>query len=459
MKPQILKKIQALVGKENVSQQMEDRICHSYDATKQSFLPEAVVKPITKEEISGILELANQESIPVYPYGAASGRSGGALPVKGGLVFDFIRMNRILEVNRENMMALVEPGVVITDLQKEVEKQGLFYPPDPASADFATIGGSVAECAGGLRCIKYGVTRDYVLALEVVLPTGKIIHTGRATLKSVTGYDLTRLMVGSEGTLGIFTRITLKLIPLPIHVATLGAFFKDIKEAYHLFNNILLSGILPRALEFMDQHSIRAVAQQQKSDVPAEAEVFVLIEIDGASAGGVKEEAVQVHRQLLQAQPLKLIKAEDENTRQELWDFRKAISSALFSVCARKVSEDICVARDKLLEMIRKIRQLEQEYHIPMAIFGHAGDGNLHVDLLIPDSLKDDEVKIEKAVKDILDETIKQGGTLSGEHGIGNVKADYLPLEIPRVELDLMKQIKHLVDPKGIMNPGKIFSL
>ncbi|MEK7448642.1 MAG: FAD-linked oxidase C-terminal domain-containing protein [Planctomycetota bacterium] len=458
----IIVQIKQIVGPEYVLQTPEDRLAHSYDASKRTALPDLVVKPGTVEEISALMRLASEYNIPVIPRGAASSVTGGAVPVNGGIVIDTARLNRIIEINQEDLRAVLEPGVVVAEFQKKVESIGLFYPPDPASAEFCTIGGNVAECAGGLRCIKYGVTRDYVLGLEIVLPNGQIIHTGSYSLKSVTGYDLTRLFVGSEGTLGIFTKIIVRLIPKPQKVETILSFFADTAQALKITTQIMELGILPRALEFMDESSIRAVQNYKKFDLPRldrglpdGTRSLLLVEIDG-SESEVAAQAEQIHDFLNQAGAIRTTRARDSAEAQHLWSLRKSISPALYSITARKTSEDISVPRSQLVPILNVIREIENKYHIPMATFGHAGDGNLHVNFLV--STQEHEQHLSEAVKNLFEETIKLNGTLSGEHGIGLTKSAYLNLEIAPAELALMKAIKKLIDPKGIMNPGKIFT-
>jgi glycolate oxidase len=466
----IYQSFKAMVGPGRVSQAPEDLVVASYDASKNLARPEMVVKPLTATEVSRIIRLAYENNIPVYPRGAASGMTGGTLALKGGIALDTSLMNRILEINPEDMIAMVEPGVVVADFQKQVETHGLFYPPDPASAEFSTMGGNVAECAGGVRCIKYGVTRDYVLGLEVVLPNGEIIHTGSHTLKSVTGYDLTRLLVGSEGTLGVFTRITVRLVPLPEKVETLVAFFTNLHEVWQFSRWLAQERIWPRALEVMDETCLRAIRNYQPEfEITPSARTMLLIEVDGGQAETTLL-GQKIHTQLEAMGALQTIRANDaaQASRclrirdapyhnigaQYLWSIRKAISPALYSIAPKKISEDICVPRSKILKILEIIKELESKYLIPVAIFGHLGDGNLHVHFLIFTPRQ--ETNLDGALEALFRETVRLGGTLSGEHGIGITKSKYLPLEVRAGELKLMQQLKTLLDPKGIMNPGKI---
>jgi len=433
----------------------EDLAAASYDASKRAAKPDVVIKPLTTEEVSAILKLAHEHSVPVYARGAASGVTGGAVPTKGGIVLDFSRMNRVIQINKQNLTAVVEPGVIVSDFQVSVEKKGLFYPPDPASAEFCTIGGNIAECAGGLRCVKYGVTRDYVIGLEVVLANGSIIHTGSHTLKCVTGYDLTRLFVGSEGTLGIFTKITLRLIPKPEHRETLIAFYPNADTAINAGESILSANILPTALEFVDETSTRAVQNYYKDfTLPAGTKAFLIVELDGPKTDTIRlSEQVQI---LLERKSIKVIRAKDSKEAKTLWAVRKAISPSLYSITAQKINEDISLPLDQVKPMLEINKKLEGKYGIPIATFGHLGDGNLHINLLV--SVGGQENVVPEAVKELFTEAIKLGGTLSGEHGIGLTKSPYLALEIPEREMEIMKQLKTIFDPKGILNPGKIFA-
>jgi len=446
-----------LIGKENVLYTLEDRICYAYDGTKQKHIPDVVVRPHSTRHVSDILRFANEQKIPVYPRGAGSGLTGGAVPVQGGIVLDFTQMNTIVEIVPEDLTATVEPGVVTQILQNEVAKYKLFYPPDPASAAFSTIGGNVAECSGGITGLKYGVTRDYILSLEVVLADGSVIHTGRKTLKSVTGYDLTRLFVGSEGTLGVFTQITVKLLPLPEKIETLLVFFAAPQDAVRTASQIISNNLLPRALEFIDKSSIDCIkGYKQEIQIPDEANALLLIDIDGKEAS-VKTETSLVEKIAVENKPLRVITAKTPEERDTLWEVRRVISPALYNIAPFKINEDICVPRSRILEALNRIAEIHKRYpSLKIANFGHIGDGNIHVNIMHEDGNKQ-RTLAEKMIEEILRTTIELGGTISGEHGIGNVKSAFLPLEIPPQELQIMKDIKHLLDPKGILNPGKMF--
>ncbi len=457
MDKKIYEKLERIVGSESISDKDIDRICHSYDATKQRSLPDVVIKPSSAKEISEILKLANEYLIPVYPRGAATGLTGGAVPVYGGIALDMTRMNKIIEIDSANLIATVEPGVIIADFQNEVEKCGLLYPPDPASNKFATMGGSVAECSGGLRGMKYGVTKDYVLALEVVLPTGEIINTGSKTLKSVTGYDLTKLFVGSEGTLGIFTKIVVKLIPPPESIETVRAYFRSIVDSANTVSSIIAEKIVPRTLEFVDEECIRAVGVYTGFKVSEGTKAMLLIETDG-SIETAEKDALKIIELCKNNNAFEVERAKTEKEKDSLWDVRRLISPALYAISKGKINEDICVPRSNLAKMLESLNNISNKYGLKIANFGHAGDGNIHVNILVDPNNEDELHRAESAVEDIFKEVIRLDGTLSGEHGIGNTKSKYLSIEIGERELKLMKDIKKLFDPNGILNPGKIFS-
>ena len=453
---ELFRKFEKIVGEEYISNAEVARVCHAYDATKQRALPDVVIRPNSAQEVSQILQLANERRIPVYPVGAASGMTGGAVPLHGGISLNMNRINRIIEIDEANMNGTVEPGVIVADFQNEVEKLGLFYPPDPASNTFSTMGGSVAECSGGLRGVKYGVTKDYVIALEVVLPTGEIIHTGSKALKSVTGYDLTKLFIGSEGTLGIFTKIVVKLIPLPEKIETLLAPFRSITDATDAVSSIIASKIVPRALEFIDEEAIKAVGRYTGSDSIKETKAMLLIEVDG-SPETVHRDALRIMDICKNNKAFSVRKAETEEEVNDLWSVRRSISPALYTIGKKKINQDICVPRSNLTQMLNKISKISIKHGVTIVNFGHAGDGNIHINILIDPSVPEEMRRAEDAVGDIFKETVNLGGTLSGEHGIGNTKSKYLSLEVKPRELKLMKDIKNLFDPNGILNPGKIF--
>jgi glycolate oxidase len=453
LKPSVVKELKNIVGPAYLSTLPEDMVAYSYDATQREVLPWAVARPASAEEVSEILMLANRDLFPVVPRGAGTGMSGGSVPVHGGLVLSFERMNRILEIDGENLVAVVEPGVITGDLQREVEARGLFYPPDPASNQFCTIGGNVAECAGGLRAVKYGVTKDYVLGLEVVLPTGEIIRTGARTAKSVAGYDLTKLIVGSEGTLGVATTIILRLLPLPESVRTISGFFSTVESAASAVAKIMAGRIVPRALEFVDRHALRAVENYLKEDIAGGAAAMLLVEVDGP-ADSTERESGRIAEIMAQAGASRVKKAETDAEREQLWKARRSISPALYTIKPNKINEDIVVPRSRVPDILREIEEIAQRYDLMIVNFGHAGDGNIHTNIMIDEA---DKPRAESAVEEIFGSALRMGGSISGEHGIGLSKAAYLPMEIGPAALAAMKHIKQALDPNNILNPGKIF--
>ena len=454
--PHIIKQLQEIVGNANVATDKADLICYSYDATQQQFLPEVVVHPASAGEISRIMQLANRERIPVFPRGAGSGFSGGSLPTGGGIVLTTERMDRILQIDEENLVAVVEPGVVTEQFQLAVEKVGLFYPPDPASLKFSTLGGNVAECAGGPRCVKYGVTKDYILGLEVVTPLGDIITTGGPTMKGVVGYDLTKLLCGSEGTLGIITRIVIKLLPLPEGKKTMLVLFDSIDGAARAVSSIIRHKIIPTTLEFMDGRTLDCVRQATGLQVPDAARAVLIIEVDGDREFLDK----QADRIAEIIRPLGVVETRIAATPAEsaaLWAIRRAVSPSLRKVNPDKFNEDICVPRSKVPEMIRKVDAISEKYGIPIVNFGHAGDGNIHVNVMIDKKVPGELEKAEKAIEEVFRGALELGGTMSGEHGVGIAKAPYIPLEITPQTAAYMKALKKALDPNNVLNPGKIF--
>ena len=441
---------------ERYSTDPEDLLAYGFDASGLTGTPAAVAWPGTTGEVVKLMLEARRTRAAIIPRGAGSGMTGGAvpagdiLPPAGVIILSFERMNRILEVDDVNLTVLVEPGVVNGRLQRELAEYGLFYPPDPASLEFCTIGGNVAENAGGPRALKYGVTRDYVLWLEAVLPDGELIHTGVQTPKGVVGYDLTRLLVGSEGTLAAITKIRLKVLPLPEDILTLLAVFGDVSAAGEAVSRIIASKIIPRTLEILDRDCMLAVENRSPVGLPSGAEALLLIELDGHPEA-IKAEADRVIEicRLLKAD---VTMAEDEDARDALWKARRGVSPALYQLCPHKISEDIVVPRGNIARMLAELKALAQKSGVPIATFGHAGDGNLHVNFL-PDEKKD----ITPVLRELFEKTLALGGTLSGEHGVGLTKKAFIGMEIKPAELGLMRRIKEVFDPDGILNPGKIF--
>ncbi len=454
--PAVIKEITRVVGKDNIFISLEERMCYGYDGTPDAFVPDLVARPGSTEEIQAIVRLANKHLFPIIPRGAGTGLSGGSLPVKNGVVLDLTRMNRILEIDEENLVAVTEPGVVTYALQQEVERRGLFYPPDPASLKTSTIGGNVAECAGGPRAFKYGVTRDYVLGLEVVTPWGDLVKTGGKTIKSVTGYDLTRLYTGSEGTLGIITKIYLRLIPKPQSIRTMMAIYPVLDDATRAVTLLVRRGIIPVTLELMDDRTIQCVENYLHLGLPVDAGAILIIEVDGAREL-IEEQSRQIVDLCREGGAREVRVAADEQERNEIWAARRAVSAAVVQIKPTKISEDISVPRSQIPNIARKLREIADRYGLNLVIFGHAGDGNLHPNILCDQRDPEEMERVEKAVGELFQAAVDLGGTLSGEHGIGTMKAPYLKLETGEAGYAVMLALKQALDPNNILNPGKIF--
>lgn len=452
----IIATLEKICGKEHVSTGKADLICYSYDATQKQFLPDAVVHPANTDEISRIMKLANENGFPVFPRGAGSGFTGGSLPVGGGVVMVLTRLDQILEIDDENLVATVEPGVVTEDFQKAVEKVGLFYPPDPASLKMSTLGGNVAECAGGPRCVKYGVTKDYIIGLEIVTPTGDVIKTGGPTMKGVVGYDLTKLICGSEGTLAVITKIIVKLLPKPEAKKTMLVLFDSIDGAAQAVSAIIRNKIIPTTLEFMDGRTIDCVRQATTLELSEKANAVLIIEVDG-DREFLDKQAAKIAEII---RPLGVVDTKIAETSEEseaLWQVRRSVSASLRRVNPDKFNEDICVPRSKVPEMIRKIDKISDKYGIPIVNFGHAGDGNIHVNVMIDSKIEGEQEKADRAIEEVFAGALELGGTMSGEHGVGIMKAPYLQMELANPAIDYMKTVKKALDPNNILNPGKIF--
>jgi len=452
----IIEKLKTIVGSENVSTDRQELICYGYDATQMEFLPDAVVYPGDAEEVSELLKIANDKMFSVFPRGAGSGFTGGALPRGGGVVLVTTRMNRILRIDTENLIAEVEPGVVTEEFQLAVEKLSLFYPPDPASLKFSTLGGNVAENAGGPRCVKYGVTRDFVMGLEVVLPTSEIIRTGGETYKGVVGYDLTRLLCGSEGTLGVITKIIFKLLPLPEAKKTMLTIFDSIDGAARAVSTIIGNKIIPTTLEFMDHATLTCVEKRFSLGIPDTGRAVLLIEVDG-DRELIEKQAARIQELI---KPLGLVEckvAKDAAEAEALWKVRRLVSPSLRDVNPTKYNEDIVVPRSKVPDVIRQIEKIQEKYDIPIVNFGHAGDGNIHVNVMIDKDIPGMEEKAHKAIEEVFQAALDLGGTMSGEHGVGLAKQPYIHLELKPAQVAAMQAIKKALDPNNILNPGKMF--
>lgn len=453
----VLKEVSNIVSHGHLITDEDAMAEYASDATKLEFMPDAVVFPGNTDEISRILRLATKMGFPVVPRGAGSGMSGGALAVNGGLVMAMSRLDRILTIDQENLIAKVEPGVITADLQEAVEKVELFYPPDPASLNISTIGGNVAECAGGLRAVKYGVTRDYVLGLTVVIPTGEIINTGVETMKGVAGYDVTRLLIGSEGTLAVIAGITLRLVPRPSARKTMAALFPDILSAVNTVVSIIKNKIVPTILEFMDRLCLDCVREEMGLSIPRGAGAMLLIEVDGDELL-VEKDAQSIREVCGRGGALKFEAAAGAKEADRLWEARRNVSPSLYKLRPHKINEDVVVPRSRLAELAAYLDELGEKHGLPIAAFGHAGDGNIHVNIMFDKENPREEENAGILIQALFRKVIRMGGTITGEHGIGITKAPYLGLEISQAGLQLMSRIKTAFDPKGILNPGKIFS-
>ncbi len=416
-------------------------------------LPDVLVQPKNHDEVVAIVKLCAKHNIPLTPRGGGTGKSGGAVPVRGGLVMGFERMNHILETDPKNLTARVEPGVILGDLQEQVDTLGLYYPPDPASLKWCTLGGNVAENAAGPSTLKYGTTRDYVLALQAVLANGDVVRTGKQTIKGVTGYDLTALLCGSEGTLAVITEITLKLLPKPQSTQTALLMFSTAQHASEAVTQILSGGILPRCIEFLDKISIEALRRLKTAPYTfaTNIEAALIIETDGDDPESV---LAILSRAASLAQATQTVVAQNEKQRRDIWQTRHLLSEATKKLHKHKVSEDIVVPRTRIPEMLSALYAFGEKYGLATCAFGHAGDGNLHAQIMFDDAR--DQPKVDALLEELFRLTIQMGGTLTGEHGIGVAKMRYLPLEQSAELIELQKRIKHAFDPNGILNPGKI---
>jgi glycolate oxidase len=455
---EIYEKLTEIIGEYYIFSDSETLEKYSRDETEDlSFLPEIVVKPRKTDEISLILKLANAYNIPVYTRGGGTGLSGGALPVYGGIVISMENFNRILSIDRKNFQVTVESGVITQVLQEQLEKEGLFYPVDPASRGSCFIGGNVAECSGGPRAAKYGVTRNYVLAMEFVTPEGEIINTGSKTIKNVTGYSLTQLLCGSEGTLGIITKITLKIISLPEFKKILLIAYPDVNKCISSVSELYLCGLNPAALEFLEKDAVKAAESQLSKVFPnSQAEAQLLIELDGDNPDVIDADIQKISEIAEKYSAYDIIVAEDAGKMEELWQLRRSVGEAVKSISVYK-EEDTVVPRANLPQLLSGVKSICNKFGIRCICYGHAGDGNLHVNIL-KENLSDDywNEYVNKAVKEIFELTVSLGGTISGEHGIGYSQKEFLPIALSKQEILLNKRIKAAFDPGNILNPGKI---
>jgi len=444
------------VGPGYLLTQPEDLTAYAFDATPLTQPPAAVVRPGSAAEVSAILELANREGIPVVPRGAGTNLSGGAVPVSHGILLVLNRLDRILEIDEANLTATLQAGVILADLHREVESRGLFYPPDPSSLRVATIGGTVAEGAGGPRAVKYGTTKDYVLGLEVVLPTGEIIRTGGKTVKNVSGYNLTQFLVGSEGTLGVVTEVTVRLLPLPEAKRTGLAIFASLEAAAEAVSGIIRRRIIPRTLELMERASIALIEDYCPSGLPREAAAVLLIEVDGSQAD-VPYQWQRVREACREHGAQEFREAATPEEAEALWAGRRSHYAALARARPSIVIEDVTVPRQAVPAMVRAIREAAARHGIEVGLVAHAGDGNMHPDIIYDARDPEQQRRAQALAGDIFRAALALGGTITGEHGVGLLKAPYLEWQWGREGVAALRRLKRALDPNNILNPGKIF--
>lgn len=454
--PALLKAFQSILGRENVFHEELDRITYSYDAAVLTpVVPEVVLRPSSGESLGEVVRLCHENGLPVTVRGAGTNLSGGTIPSAHGAVVLTGALSRIMEIDEGDMYAVVEPGVVTARFAAAAAKKGLFYPPDPGSQAVSTLGGNVAENAGGLRGLKYGVTRDYVMGLEFFDAQGENVKTGARTVKCVTGYNLAGLLIGSEGTLGVIHKIILRLIPLPVHQRAMMAVFDELAAAAQTVSAIIARRIIPATLELLDNFTIKAIESYSRVGLPVTAQALLLIEVDGHPAQ-VEEEAAAVEALCRQARASEIRMAHDSAERNRLWEARRSALSALSRLKPTVVLEDATVPRSKIPEMVLAVQEISRRFELPIGTFGHAGDGNLHPTILTDRRDHKEWARVESAIAAIFEKALALGGTLSGEHGIGLAKSSFLAQEIGAASIDCSRRIKSALDPKGILNPGKI---
>ena len=448
----------AQLGAAHVKADETSRNVYGTDALKRGHPADVVVFPGTTDEVAAVVRVCAERRVPIVPRGGGTGYTGGSVPSHGGVVISLERMNRILEIDEANLLAVVEPNVVTGDLQDAVEKVGLFYPPDPASLRQSVIGGNVAECAGGPRAFKYGTTKRYVLGLQAVLPTGEIVETGGKVVKNVVGYDLTQLLVGSEGTLAIITKIILRLVPKPPVQRTLRATFRDVESAVAAVVNITRARVVPAALELIDGDSLEAVARNLnvRSLAPEGTDALLLLEVDGTPEA-VAEEAIRVEAACRAAGATEILHARDDSERQELWRVRRELSLSLKTIASLKLNHDVVVPKGRIPDLFALVRDIRERFRLRIPCFGHAGDGNIHVNLMVDKDNAEDVARAHEAERALFAGVVALEGSISGEHGIGFAKAPFLSMELSAEEIALMKRVKRAFDPNGILNPGKMF--
>jgi len=451
----IKQSLKEIVGEENFTDSLIDLIAYSKDSSEHHHRPDAALWPVNTEQISAIMKLASREKLPIVPRGAGTSLAGLAVPEQGGIILDLGRMDKIIDISIEDRLAVVQPGVVYADLDRALSPYGFFFPPDPASGSVCTLGGNVATNAGGIKGAKYGTTKDYVLALEVVLPDGRVLHTGSKCMKSVSGYDLTRLFVGSEGTLGVVTEITLKINPKPPLFSTAMATFENLEDAGRAVNEIMYSGIIPSALEVVDQQTLVAINQNTDLGLP-EVEALLVAETDGHTREETEFQMEKIVSIFKSNNATTVKHAEDKEAAEALWAARKSAYGVVARINNNLLVEDLAVPMSKVPDMLRAISDIARKHDVQMPTVGHVGDGNLHP-VICFDGTDPDEVKrVEEASTELFEKVIELGGTLTGEHGIGLAKIPFMGLEHDEISMDIMRSIKGLFDPNNILNPGKM---
>lgn len=446
-----------IVGNENVYNDKAHLIAYSYDATRTRYEPDAVVFPKNEEDVSKVLKYCNENKIIITPRGAGSGFTGGALPANGGIILALEKyMNKILEIDMQNLVAVVQPGVINKDLQRAVEEVGLFYPPDPASEEYSTIGGNVGENAGGMRAAKYGITKDYVMAMRAVLANGDIIRAGKRTIKDVAGYNTTGILIASEGTLAVTTEITLKLIPKPRFTKAYMGIFPSVENAMNAVFKSLSAGANPVAMEFLDSLVVKALKEKLSVDLPENAGALLIGDVDGNVEEEVAFQLNTLKKSFEENGASSFVVANDSKERDKLWYARRNASQSITIYGSKKLNEDISVPRSKLPQALKEIYAIGEKYGFKVPCFGHSGDGNIHVNVMVDGSIPQELEDGHKAIEEIFKLVVDMGGTLSGEHGIGLSKAPFMKIAFNEEELNLFRSIKKAFDPNGILNPGKM---